>query len=132
MAEATPPGGEDDAAGQAAIARARATEQVLRRLSQDRDDVVFAAIFGSWAARVTGVSGPPPADLDLLIVGSIPLLDAYNLAEDAIPLVRHPVNATVLSQATWEDTSDPFVATIRDRPLVTLVDRLAPPGESPS
>ena len=34
------------------------------------EGIVFADIFGSWAARYRGEKGPAPADIDLLVVGS--------------------------------------------------------------
>ena len=97
---------------------------VLRQRLANLDGVDYAAIYGSWAARATGAPGQPPADIDLLVVGEPPRTDLYELAEDASTTLRRPVNATVVDRATWLAGTDPFVATVQERPLVTLVDNL--------
>ena len=68
--------------------------------------------------------GQPPADIDLLVVGEPPRTDLYELAEDASTTLRRPVNATVVDRATWLVGTDPFVATVQERPLITLIDNL--------
>src|SRR5262245_12898646 len=43
-------------------------------------DVDELYIFGSWAARLLGIAGPAPADVDVLAVGSPDRDDAYAAA----------------------------------------------------
>lgn len=97
---------------------------VLRQNLASLDGVDYAAIYGSWAARATGAPGQPPADIDLLVVGEPPRTDLYELAEDASTTLRRPVNATVVDRAIWLAGTDPFVATVQQRPLITLIDNL--------
>jgi hypothetical protein len=54
----------------------------------------------------------------------------YELAEDASATLRRPVNATVVDRATWLAGTDPFVATVQERPLITLIDNLPKPTSS--
>jgi len=93
------------------------------------DGVRQAYIYGSWAARYDGEPGPPPADVDVLVVGD-PDADAlFDLAEDASRRLGREVNVHRVSVRAWEtaDTDDPFLTSVRERPLVALhLDREAP------
>lgn len=80
-----------------------------------------AYIYGSWAARYTGEPGPPPADVDVLVVGD-PDPDAlFDLAENASRRLLREVSVHRVSEQAWAaDTDDPFLTSVRDRPLVRL------------
>lgn len=80
-----------------------------------------AYICGSWAARYNGEPGPPPADVDVLAVGD-PDADAlFDLAEEASRRLRRVVNVHRVSAEGWEArTDDPFLTSVRERPLVQL------------
>jgi predicted nucleotidyltransferase len=80
-----------------------------------------AYIYGSWAARYNGEAGPPPADVDVLVVGS-PDADAlFDLAEEVSRRLRREVNVHRVSAEAWEShTDDPFLISVRERPLVQL------------
>jgi len=43
------------------------------------------AIFGSWAARYEGITGPPPNDVDVLVIGDAPRSDMYEAAAGKQP-----------------------------------------------
>ncbi|MGH9249047.1 MAG: hypothetical protein ACRD0W_05980, partial [Acidimicrobiales bacterium] len=38
-------------------------------------------IFGSWAARYAGEAGPPPHDIDVLVIGRVDRADLYDAAD---------------------------------------------------
>lgn len=80
-----------------------------------------AYVYGSWAARYNGEPGPPPADVDVLIVGD-PDADAlFDLAEEASRRLGREVNVHRVSVEAWEArTDDPFLTSVRERPLVQL------------
>jgi DNA-binding transcriptional ArsR family regulator len=81
-----------------------------------------AYIYGSWAARYDGESGPPPGDVDVLVVGS-PDPDAlFDLAERVSRRLSREVNVHRISPASWAaaSTTDPFLTSVRERPLVQL------------
>lgn len=84
-----------------------------------------AYIYGSWAARYTGDPGPAPADVDVLVVGDAQRSDLNEAAATAEERLRVPVNVTRVSSSAWDAQSDPFLTTVRSRPLV----RLDVPGE---
>lgn len=95
-----------------------------RRLAEALADVPgidTAGIFGSWAARHAGEEGPPPNDIDLLVVGTADfgaVRAALRPVERDLGVV---VNPTIVSRQRWEDADgDPFLTTVRSRPIFPL------------
>ncbi|MGP3982585.1 ArsR family transcriptional regulator [Streptomyces sp. KR80] len=85
------------------------------------EGVRHAYIYGSWAARYNGEPGPPPADVDVLVVGD-PDPDAlFDIAEDVSRRLRREVNMHRVTAEAWRGrTDDPFLTSVRERPLVQL------------
>jgi len=79
-----------------------------------------AFIYGSWAARYNGELGPVPGDVDVLVIGDVDPDDLDERAREAEATLRREVNVRRVRPATWEKQDDPFVATVRSRPLVEL------------
>ncbi|WP_462417083.1 hypothetical protein [Kytococcus sp. Marseille-QA3725] len=95
---------------------------VLRGLLEGIEGVRSAHVFGSWAARRSGETGPFPNDLDLLVVGAARRRDLARAADAAGQALGLEVNVTRLTPEEWEaDEPSPFVRTVRSRPLVTLL-----------
>lgn len=103
-------------------------EPVLRDVLDQVSGVELALIYGSWAARVAGEQGAPPADVDVLVVGHPSRSAVYQAAEDAEARLGRPVNPVVRSAKTWHGDGDPLVREIKRSPRVVLVDR---EGEMP-
>ncbi len=84
-------------------------------------DIEEAYIFGSWAARYVGQTGPSPQDLDVLIIGT-PDRDVVYAAADRIEgRVGRPVQVTFRSLTRWnEPGEDSFLQEVRKRPLVPV------------
>lgn len=99
---------------------AHGPQPVIARELADVPGIAEAMIFGSWAARRRGEPGPPPRDIDVLVVGRPDPDDLYDAAELAERVLRREVNVTSLTPAQWAHVDDPFVATVRGRPLVDL------------
>lgn len=80
-----------------------------------------AYIYGSWAARYSGEPGPPPGDVDVLVVGT-PDPDAlFDSAERVSRQLGREVNVHRISPASWAaSTTDPFLTSVRERPLAKL------------
>jgi len=79
-----------------------------------------AFIFGSWAARYLGVSGPDPADVDLLIVGTPARRAVARITGELSERLGREVNATIVSAERWERPSEAFVRDVKRGPLVEL------------
>ncbi|MGC4151621.1 MAG: winged helix-turn-helix domain-containing protein [Propionicimonas sp.] len=99
---------------------------VLRERLSRLEGVDFAAIHGSWAARATGYPGHAPNDIDLLVVGEVTRADLDDVAEDAASSLRRPVIVTIVTLEAWQAGDDPFVVSVQERPLITLIDHLDP------
>ena len=95
---------------------------VLTDLLADVDGVTHAFIYGSWAARYLGEAGPVPGDVDVLVVGTIDPDDLDEIAHVAQDRLGRPVDIRRIRPATWAspDPADPFLASVRERPLVQL------------
>ena len=79
------------------------------------------ALFGSWAARYRGEPGPPPNDLDVLLVGEIDRENAYEAARRAESRLGFPVNPTLFSVDRWDNGDDPLTRTIKSSALVDIL-----------
>jgi DNA-binding Lrp family transcriptional regulator len=87
------------------------------------DDVDLVLIYGSWAARYQGNPGPPPHDVDVLVVGA-PSRGAVNdAAERAGRRLGMPVNSTISSRHRWLSELDTLVREIKSSPSVVAVER---------
>jgi predicted nucleotidyltransferase len=82
--------------------------------------IAEAYLHGSWAARFHGEPGGPPGDIDVLIVGH-PDRRAVDTALGGLEsALGREVNVTYLTPQRWRSPDDPFVATVRSRPVVAL------------
>lgn len=108
----------------ALLLKAYGPEAVVRDLLAAEPRITAAYLFGSWAARYHGVWGAPPADVDVLIVGSVPLRRAEELEADAEDRLGQPVQITVVPPDEWRSGKAGFVRTVRQRPLVPIVGDL--------
>jgi DNA-binding transcriptional ArsR family regulator len=79
-------------------------------------------IFGSWAARYLGRTGPPPHDLDVLVVGQPTRESVYDAADRAQQRLGMPVNPVVRSPHVWHNAGDPLVQQIHSSPFVTVLE----------
>jgi hypothetical protein len=92
-------------------------------------DAVGVAIYGSWAARYEGVTGHPPHDVDVLVIGEVPRREAYEAAERAEQRLGLPVNPVLCSEARWLAAADPLIQQIRTAPLVWVAGEEPRAGE---
>ena len=93
---------------------------VLPRLIEDLSGVEHAYIYGSWAARRKGEPGPPPADVDVLLVGRVSRRAAAKVQTRAMEVLRREVNVTVMASDEWESPTTGFAKTVKASPLVEL------------
>jgi hypothetical protein len=93
---------------------------VLRGLLADVSGVIESYLYGSWAARRAGQAGPPPRDLDVLVVGTASRTVLLDVAEAARETLHIEVNIHRTSAEAWAARTDPFLATVASRPKVQL------------
>lgn len=78
-------------------------------------------IFGSWAARYQQRPGPPPHDLDVLVVGRPTRASVYDAADRAQQRLGMPVNPVIRPAEAWRDAADPLVQQIQSGPTVGIL-----------
>jgi predicted nucleotidyltransferase len=79
-------------------------------------------IFGSWAARYHQRHGPPPHDLDVLVVGQPTRQAVYDAADRAQQRLEMPVNPVIRTSEAWRQAADPLIKQIQSGPLVTVLE----------
>jgi hypothetical protein len=80
-------------------------------------------IFGSWAARYAGQAGPPPHDIDVLVLGKVDRADIYEAADRAQARLGVEINPVVRSLKQWTDSADGLVARIKASAFTVVFDR---------
>lgn len=105
---------------QAMLAKTVGVPALLAEALGGIDGVEEAWVFGSWAARFTGEPGPPPADIDVLVIGTAELRLVRSACRVVAAQVRREVNPIVVERQAWDDTSDGFMANVREGPMVPI------------
>ena len=77
-------------------------------------------VFGSWAARWHGESGPSPNDIDVLVIGDVDPTDAWDAAVRASRRLGLEVNVVVRTADEWEADDSGFARELRRRPTLEL------------
>jgi len=95
---------------------------VLRERLKRLAGVENAFIYGSWASRYAGDRGEAPGDIDLLILGKLDRRKLARLCREAGEELGFEVNPTVLSQEDWESDATGFIRSIKEQPLVPLME----------
>lgn len=85
------------------------------------DGIEEAFIFGSWAARYRGEPGPPPRDIDVVVVGKALLRTVRRACRTVEDELRVDVNPLVVNRQQWDAAKpEPFIAQIKSQPLVPI------------
>jgi AraC-like DNA-binding protein len=77
-------------------------------------------IYGSWADRYHGTPGPPPNDVDVLVVGSLDRADVYDAADRAQVRLGMQVNPVIRTAEQWANDADSLVLQIKASPTVDV------------
>jgi predicted nucleotidyltransferase len=107
--------------------------QVIANEFAELDGAERVLIFGSWAARYMQRPGPPPHDLDVLVVGRPTRESVYDAADGAQQRLAMPVNPVIRPAEAWRDATDPLIQQIQSGPFVAvLVPDDATGGQTPA
>jgi len=85
------------------------------------EGVVQVFIYGSWAARYAGESGPAPRDVDVLLVGAPDRDEAYEAARRAEERLGREVNVTIRNEQQWQSAEDGFTRQLRSSPILEIL-----------
>jgi predicted nucleotidyltransferase len=81
-----------------------------------------AMIVGSWARRFEGEPGPPPNDVDVVVVGG-PDRRALRRANARLEeRLGVPVQLTPVTSEEWDESDSGFLREVRQRPHLTVID----------
>src|SRR6266576_1437874 len=105
--------------------------QVVADEFAELDGAERVLIFGSWAARYLQRPGPPPHDLDVLVVGRPTRESVYDAADRAQQRLGMPVSPVIRPAEAWRDTADPLVQQIQSGPTVAVLVPDDATGEKP-
>ncbi|HEY6274746.1 MAG TPA: hypothetical protein VIX86_00300 [Streptosporangiaceae bacterium] len=84
------------------------------------DGIERIFIFGSWAARYAGESGPAPRDVDVLLVGAPDRDAAYEAARRAERRLGREVNVIIRGPKEWHAAGDGFTRQLHSSPLLEI------------
>ncbi len=98
---------------------------ILSERLEDLEGLKEAYIFGSWARRYHGEPGPPPADIDVLIVGDADPDEAEDRCRGLQEILDVEVNSVVVSRSEWKAARSGFVREVQKGPLVPIVEKAA-------
>lgn len=85
--------------------------------------VEIAFLHGSFAARMRGIDGPSPRDIDVMVIGTPEPEDVYDACERIEELVHRPVNPTIVTRAEFDRDSG-FHTQVRNSPAVPILGDL--------
>lgn len=91
---------------------------VLAEEIADIEGVEEAYVFGSWAARSAGVSGPSARDIDFVVIGDPAVSEIYDAAQRAETRLGLDVNPVVVSREEWERPRKGFLSNVKAGALV--------------
>lgn len=94
----------------------------LRERLKGLPGVEAAFIYGSWASRHAGDRGEAPGDIDLLVLGKPDRRKLARLCREASEELGFEVSPTVLSTEDWESDASGFIRSIKEQPLVPLIE----------
>ncbi|KSW18567.1 winged helix-turn-helix domain-containing protein [Cellulomonas sp. B6] len=105
------------------LSRTHGPVRVTRDALADLPGVELAVIIGSWAARALGHGGHPPRDLDVIVVGDPPTRQLRRINAHLEEALAMPVQITVVPPADWREGRAGFIQAVKERPMLTVVDR---------
>jgi len=87
------------------------------------DGIESAFLYGSFAARMLGDSGPAPHDIDVMVVGEPDVDTVYEVCARVEAAVHRPVNPAILTAEEFAATSG-FLDNVRSGPAVAVIGEL--------
>jgi predicted nucleotidyltransferase len=78
------------------------------------------SIYGSWAARYNGEPGPPPNDIDVLVIGRPDRDDVFAAAQRAQRRLGREVNVTQRTRRQWATATDGFTQQVPSTPMIEV------------
>jgi predicted nucleotidyltransferase len=77
-------------------------------------------MFGSYAERWSGKAGPTPRDIDVLVVGDVEPLEAWDAAARASARLGMEVNVVVRDEQGWAEDATGFAQSVKEQPMLDV------------
>jgi DNA-binding transcriptional ArsR family regulator len=106
----------------AILSRAYGPASIVPEVLGGLAGVEQVVLIGSWAERFLGTPGPPPRDLDVVVVGQPDRRRLRAANRELEERLGQAVQLTAVSDQEWEDASTGFTQTAKERPHVVVVD----------
>lgn len=84
------------------------------------DGIESAVLYGSFAARMRGIAGVAPNDIDVMVIGTPDPAEVYDACDRVGDAVHRPVNPTILTRAE-ADADSGFLKQVSASPVVPIV-----------
>lgn len=84
------------------------------------EGIETAFLYGSFAARMRGIEGAAPNDIDVMVIGTPDPDAVYSVCDRVEELVHRPVNATILTPEESREDSG-FLNQVRTNPKVPII-----------
>ncbi|MGH8828210.1 MAG: hypothetical protein ACRDVZ_11580, partial [Jiangellaceae bacterium] len=95
----------------AILARAYGPASVVPDMFADVAGVDQVVLIGSWAERLLGTPGPPPRDVDVVVIGDPGRRALRAVNRELEERLDQPVQVTAVSADEWESASTAFANT---------------------
>lgn len=93
---------------------------LLREEFSRIEGIDSAFLHGSFAARMRGVDGPTPNDIDVMVLGEPDPEEVYDACERVEDAVHRPVNPTIITRTEFSRDSG-FHTQVRSSPVVPVL-----------
>lgn len=93
---------------------------VLTPLLRKVKGVEKAYIYGSWAARISGISGLDPGDIDVLLISKLSSFEIFEIGKKASEIMKREVNVHNLSNEEWKSKESGFVKDIKSKKMIEI------------
>jgi len=105
---------------QSLLVKAFGPKTLLERELSNVPAIEEALIFGSWAERILGTPGPPPNDVDVLVVGNPDRRLLVRATTAVSEEIEREVNPTVVTSQAWAAPAPGFLEIVKSGPLIPL------------
>jgi len=102
------------------LVKAFGPKTLLERELSNVPAIEEALIFGSWAERILGTPGPPPNDVDVLVVGNPDRRLLVRATTAVSEEIEREVNPTVVTSQAWAAPAPGFLEIVKSGPLIPL------------
>lgn len=96
--------------------------EILTNYRSRMPKVVNVQVMGSWAVRYRGEPGPPPSDLDVVLVGGVASRVARAFARECEEALGTPTRVRVMSRAEWASAISDLPRDAHEQPFVTVAE----------